>query len=274
MRSMKQNLIPSVTSDAGLCLTLANWQEVKVHAASYSLEQLLYKPGKDCLTKIVDIKNYLAFPGVLVFNALSLTANKEGFYRLKSPYDGATITLTLLDILELIQQLKPNAVLLPKNIKYDPSLFGADWNHSIVPFFHVDAVDMHNRDSSYGIYFHVESTTLDWNQLEQWSFLPRYVVGSFKPQFIQELRHHGIDFIETDKPAQDALRGIVYSCSGTIDLADQNTRMTFEVIDAECLCPTCTQKLTQAYLHHLLMHTPLLCQRFLIQHNLFYVQNS
>ncbi len=60
----------------------------------------------------------------------------------------------------------------------------------------------------------------------------------------------------------------MYSISGPIDLRLSSERMNFNVLDPNCSCPTCTQKLTRAYLHHLLQHTPLLCQRFLILHNI------
>lgn len=274
MFAATQNFIPILTSEAGLCLTAKNWQEVNVTAASYSLERLLYKPGQDVLKKITDIGHYLAWPGFIIFNGMSLVVNKEGFFILKSPYDGSKIKLTFFDLLELIQHLNPKAVILPKNIMNDFPQFWEHWNRSIFPFFHQNDVGKQNISQSYGVYFNAEASKLDWEQLAHWSNIPRYVIGSFEPGLIQELRHKGVEFIESDEPAKAALHGKVYTQSGTIDLTNLSTQMQFETIDAECICPTCSQQFTRAYLHHLLQHTPLLCQRFLIQHNVFYVQDT
>lgn len=270
MFAVAQNFIPSLNSEAGLCLTKENWQEVNVTTASYSLEQLLYKPGQDILKKITDIRHYLAWSGAIVFNAISLTANREGFFVLKSPYDGSKIKFQFFDLLELIQHLNPKAVILPKNIIKDFPQFWEYWNNSIFPFFHVDDVEKQSISQSHGVYFHGD----ELSNLNHWSGVPRYVIGNFEPGFIQDLRHQGVEFIETDEPAKAALQGKVYSRSGSIDLTDFKTQMQFETIDSECACPTCNQQFTRAYLHHLLQHTPLLCQRFLIQHNVFYVQNT
>lgn len=271
MFAVTQNFIPILTSEAGLCLTAKNWQEVNVSVASYSLESLLYKPGMDVLKKITDIGRYLAWPGYIIFNGMSLVVNKEGLFVLKSPYDGSKIKFTLVDLLELIQHLNPTAVMLPKNIMNDFPQFWDHWNCSIFPFFHENDVEKQNTNQSYGIYFNIEVSKLDWQQLAHWSNIPRYVIGNFEPRLIQELRHQGVAFIETDEPAKAALQGKVYTQSGTIDLTDLNIQMQFEPIDAKCICPTCSQQFSRAYLHHLLQHTPLLCQRFLIQHNVFYL---
>ncbi|ARM34919.1 tRNA-guanine transglycosylase [Legionella longbeachae] len=274
MFAVTQNYIPILTSEAGLCLTSKNWQEVNVTAASYSLESLLCKPGIEVLKKITDIGHYLACPGFVIFNGMSLVVNKEGLVVLKSPYDGSKIKVTLFDLLELIQHLNPKAVILPKNILNNVPQFWDHWNGSIFPFFHQNDVEKQNISQPYGIYFNAENSKLDWEQLARWPNIPRYISGSFEPGYIQELTHQGVEFVETDEPAKDALQGKVYTQSGAIDLTDLNTQMQFEPIDAKCICPTCSQQFTRAYLHHLLQHTPLLCQRFLIQHNVFYVQNN
>ena len=261
-----QNFIPVLTSEAGLCLTMANWHEVKITAASYSLEQLLYKPGQDVLEKISDLALYLACPGTVVINAMSLIANKEKVYVLKSTYDGSRIKLTSERLIELIHHLKPNAVILPKNILRDFPKIWDNWDDAIVPFIDVNDLKKHEVVKSHGVYFNVLDE-LNWEQLDQWSHLARYMIGRFDPELIKRLRDKGIEFIETDEPTQAATQGKVYSQIGTVDLTDSKTQMQFEMIDAECGCPTCSQQFTRAYLHHLLQHTPLLCQRFLIQHN-------
>ena len=77
----------------------------------------------------------------------------------------------------------------------------------------------------------------------------------------------GFECIESDKPAADALQGIIYTQTGTFNLLDEDNREAFSALDAECDCPTCRAGYTRAYLHHLLQHTPLLAQRFLMMHN-------
>lgn len=83
------------------------------------------------------------------------------------------------------------------------------------------------------------------------------------------IHYAGVEYIESDKPALDGYNGIVYEASGTFCIQDEAQRLQFEIIDTSCACPTCSQGFTRAYLHHLFQHTPLLCQRLLIQHNSF-----
>lgn len=75
-------------------------------------------------------------------------------------------------------------------------------------------------------------------------------------------------FVESDVWASDACEGKVYTSSGIINLNESLFSNDFNVIDSNCLCPTCQQQFTRAYLYHLLRNTPLLCQRLLIQHNI------
>ena len=89
---------------------------------------------------------------------------------------------------------------------------------------------------------------------------------------MQDLIKAGVQIVESDKPASDACSGVVYSSEGDISILDATFEMQFEPIDAGCECPTCSQQFTRAYLHHLLQHTPLLCQRLLVQHNVHYCQ--
>lgn len=264
------NFIPIASSEAGLCLTADNWHQSKSTALSYSLEFLLHKPGLELLRKITDLPRYLGWSGQVVLNAQALTATREGIYILKSPYDGSKIQITVSELIELIQHLKPDAVILPQNIlKNCPTLWGR-WSDSITPFIYVD--DLHNAQvpCAHGVYFNYTNESV-LNQLDHWSHLPIYALGTFDAESMQRVRARGIKFIESDEPANKALNGTVYSKSGVVDLTQSSSSMIFEPIDPECVCPTCSQQLTQAYLNHLLHHTPLLAQRFLIQHNVYWM---
>ncbi|MFT4058311.1 MAG: queuine tRNA-ribosyltransferase [Legionella sp.] len=262
-----QNIISVATSEAGLCLTTENWQEAKVDALSYSLEFLLHKPGYKVLQKIVSLAHYVGWSKTLILNAASLKANREGVYHLKSPYDGSKTKLSAQELLVLIHHLNPEMVLLPKNIYQDYPQMWEDWQSSTFPFMHADDLSQQMIPYEHGVYFDETMRA----QLEQWSHLPRYVMGALDESLIHQLRSQGIKLIESDEPAKAALHGQVYSQLGMVDLTDKVTEMQFEIIDTDCVCPSCIQKFTKAYFYHLLQNTPLLCQRFLIQHNLFWM---
>ena len=76
-------------------------------------------------------------------------------------------------------------------------------------------------------------------------------------------------FSPSDQPAYDALQGLVYQGARCFSITAPDERLNDELIDNHCQCETCSQGFTRAYLHHLYTQTPLLCQRFLIQHNVF-----
>lgn len=273
MLTAVQNFIPVMSSEAGLCLTAENWQEAKVTALSYSLEVLLQKPGFEVLKKITNISVYLGWSKTLVLNAMTLTANREGIYHLKSPYDGSKMKLSASELIELVLHLKPEAVILPRNILKDCPNIWNTWPESITAFLHVDDLQLAELTQAHGVYFNnFDESKLA--ELELWKHLPCYVSGTISIELIQHLHSKEIEFIETDEPARLAMQGQVYNQAGMVDLTHSDTEMNFEVIDPNCTCTTCSAKLTQAYFHHLLQHTPLLCQRFLIQHNVYWIENN
>ncbi|MDR3503802.1 MAG: tRNA-guanine transglycosylase [Legionella sp.] len=269
MLATAQNYIPIGTSEAGLCLTAENWQEAKVSTLSFSLEFLLYKPGIALLKKIPSLSKYLGWSGAIILNASSLKANREGTYLLKSPFDGSKTKVTAVELVELIQHLNPDAVILPKKILQDCPQIWTILNESIMRFFNAEELSQHQLTQEHGVYFSDANDSL----LAQWANVPRYVMGDFNAESIRHLRTQGVEFIETDEPVKAAFHGKVYSQQGEIDLTNKVTEMQFEIIDSACTCPVCTQQFTKAYFHHLIEHTPLLCQRFLIQHNVFWMAN-
>ncbi|WP_058534725.1 tRNA-guanine transglycosylase [Legionella saoudiensis] len=268
MLATTQSYIPVGTSEAGLCLTAANWQEAKVNTLSFSLEFLLYKPGIALLKKI-SLSKYLGWSGAIILNASSLSANREGTYLLKSPFDGSKTKLSAMELVELIVHLNPDAVILPKKILQDCPQLWTILKKSIMPFFNAEELSQYQPSQEHGVYFHETDASL----LEKWAQVPRYVMGDFNAESINHLRAQGVEYIETDAPVNAAFNGKVYSRQGEIDLTNKVTEIQFEPIDSTCTCPVCTQQFTKAYFHHLIEHTPLLCQRFLIQHNVFWMAN-
>lgn len=89
--------------------------------------------------------------------------------------------------------------------------------------------------------------------------------------FWQSLDLHWSDTIPecTDVPAAQGLAGFFITASGYESISAEEFSNAFTPLAADCSCPVCTQGLTRAYLHHLYAHTPLLAQRFLVQHNIF-----
>jgi len=93
------------------------------------------------------------------------------------------------------------------------------------------------------------------------------------------------DFVsEHDKPAVDAFQGVIYESPSLLrqaslkqiasySLLEPRNAIDFSSLAQDCACPTCQGGATRAYLHHLLQHTPLLAQRLLIMHNVFFVMN-
>ena len=208
-------MMPIFTTPAGRCLTAKNWREAGVQRACFYLEALLVKPGLAYLKTLPDWTMYSGWDGDWVLNASLPTPNSEGQYVICSPYDGARVSCSMQDIVDIVLHLKPQGVILPE---------GQD-------------------------------------------------VGELAT-VTQILSVTDDNAIASNAPAEDACQGIVYGSEGDIHLRNKIYSTQFEPIDSQCHCPSCEQSLTRAYLHHLLEHTPLLCHRFLIQHNLYYKYKS
>lgn len=246
------HFIPVLTSEAGSCLTLQNWQEVGIERVSYWLDALLIKPGYNLLSSLNKLASYTGWQGDIVLNALLPTANAEGIYTLRSSYDGSRVRLSNQDLFSLIKQLQPNWVILPPG-------FVTYLNHQQLAF-----------PESIKVFISANESLPN-------SHLP--VFGSYSSSDIGLLLNPKGDnnnnyWFETDKPAQDAMEGNLYSAQGVIAILEPEKANEHIKIDNQCCCPTCRQNFTRAYLHHLLIHTPLLAQRFLIQHNVYYAKTN
>lgn len=241
--------IPSVTTAAGASLTAKNLSDAGIHWVSLNLTSLLVKPGYSVLTALKNLQQYADWGKNIILDASSLTANKNGKYKIRSSYDGSFIEHTEDEILNLLVSLKPNICLLPgdiaieNSIRFTPKVLlfdGVNWNEFL-----------HNLSI----------------------YSAPYVIGDFTQQQMLEIAEHKVLAIQSDKPAQDAVHGIVYLMDGNLALQDSQFELDFRQIDHGCNCPTCAQKFTRAYLHHLFTQTPLLCQRLLIQHNFYHCQS-
>ncbi len=103
------------------------------------------------------------------------------------------------------------------------------------------------------------------------------LVTALKPDYItaskdfEELEGKAHALKENNQPAEDALEGIIYTKTAQFFLRDKQYEKAFISLEERCKCSTCKAGLTRAYLHHLYQHTPLLCQRFLVMHNLWVI---
>ncbi|KTC81552.1 hypothetical protein [Legionella brunensis] len=260
--------IPVLTTEAGSCLTLANWQEIGVRGLSYQLETLLLKPGVSLLKILPNLRSYIDWEGFIVLNASLPPANKQGIYSIRSPYDGSVLRIAKEEVCSLIKQLEPDMVILPP-----------DFDLSQLPSFPQTIktwITPNNKsEQNFGWYLPYEEsmslTSLQEN-MANYCNKPIYLVGNYDCGQLAALADDSF-FIESNLPAQNAILGKVYSGTEMIDLLNDEMTHQHTVIDESCQCPTCQQQFTRAYLHHLIAQTPLLCRRFLIQHNAYYYQN-
>ena len=275
MGSNKLTIVPVLTTPAGSCLTGENWQAAGIHTASYHLSALLMKPGFEALKTFSQLAPYVGWEDKLILNAALTARDKEGRYALRSEYDGSRAFYTLEDILALVNTLQPNMVILPMGVSENNNAWQT-LPDKIFPFFSVtDLPKITDQIRPYGVYV-VYDKTISLSDfllaLKPYQSIPCYVMGDISLALMKELAHHQVTFVESDSPAREAYVGHVYSARGILKLEEHDYAKQFEVIDTLCKCPVCKQKFTKAYLHHLLEQTPLLCQRYLIQHNLYYCE--
>lgn len=268
----KTKWVPVINSEAGLSLTSLNWQEAMVDTVVYYIDSLLLKPGLKLLKEISTFSEYIDVPQTIIINASRLKANKEGVITLVSPYDGSKVRITLKEVIALINHLKPHCAILPPNIVRDYPDLWLNWDRQIKPFLLFEDLE-NNQEQEQNIYFNL-SQKIDIPHFDSYKNFEIYVQGDLSFEVIKNLQSEGVDYIESDLPAKDGLEGLVYNKDTVISIKEESYSLDFEPISQNCACPTCSAPLSRAYLHHLYLHTPLLCQRFLIQHNAWIVQNT
>lgn len=263
--------IPLITTPAGLSLTMANWESTSTTEGAYQLQNLLVKPGLEVLNKINNLKNYNRWYGKIILDA-NLNAAQQDCYKFYSPYNGSLICIKTAKLLPLICQLQPNIVLLPFDVSPQNILFPTN----IIPVFNLAHATSILCNKFY--YFaHQAGDPFDivLTHLKKYPIQLKFLYGEFNfLEFIQ-LAKYNINIV-SDTPARYGIMGLVYNqntTSGLLNILDVAMAEQQIVIDENCHCPTCRQKFTRAYLHYLFTHTPLLCHRFLVQHNIFYINN-
>jgi len=259
------NYIPVLSSQAGASLTQANWQEAGISTAAFHLDELLMKPGLEILQQVVDLHTFTGWKGKLVLNCTFEVPEKEGNYVFRSRYDGSKITFSVETLFEIIQRLNPDSVLLPANSGVYYQQFWQHLNKGMRLYFAADD-RVNSPVQRYLAYLPSQTFTQYLHQLEQ---LPQgtYLLGSFDYFQLKTLLALSRYFVESDSPAADGLIGKAWLEEEILNLPDTGYSNQHQPLFVDCHCRTCKQHFSRAYLHHLILHTPLLCQRLIIQHN-------
>lgn len=235
---MKTHYVPIVTSAAGSTLTSRNLQDLEIEYICVELSHLLMKPGFDILKSFTSLRRFFGWSNGLILNSALNWHSKTQTFCVKSSYDGRKITLNITEYIELLLLLKPDFVILPNT---------------------TNAVKHHllNALVKHVTVLELQQDTLNANHLSV-----TYHDGKSNQYLI------------SDHEATMGLDGHVYQQDAVINLYDKQYQLAFEIIEQSCNCSSCQQQLTLAYFHHLISHTPLLCQRLLIMHNIWHVKNK
>jgi queuine tRNA-ribosyltransferase len=118
---------------------------------------------------------------------------------------------------------------------------------------------------------------IDVNQFSQWidslkadlviwsDALPDGVLKTPKISAEEINKHYHL----SNQPAEWGFKGIVIAPDQQhYSILDSQFEQDFRLLSENCDCQTCKAGFTRSYLHHLLQHTPLLAQRFLVIHNI------
>jgi queuine tRNA-ribosyltransferase len=271
---MRLTFVPSLSTNAGQCLTLADWDNAQATILSYQLDKLLMKPGIEILQQISTLRHYFPWSNHWVLNACFLNCDTIGNYYCRSIYDGTLIKLSVKLLVDII--INPDHVLLPVG---SSRYFQEFWQQlpGDIHFYFSLADDFSTINDSKKSIIKYYLTTDMWPSIVQ--IVKSYPQVVFILSEINLITLHKIFtslrsdvqpiFIESNKPADDGMKGIIYKGHALVNLLDKALSNCHQILDNTCQCQTCCQQLTYAYLHHLLQHTPLLAQRFLIQHNIY-----
>ncbi|STX51885.1 queuine tRNA-ribosyltransferase [Legionella busanensis] len=262
--------IPLLSSQAGSCLTFANWQNAGAKIVAYQLDELLVKPGLPVLQKLTHLQDYLAWSGDLVLNALLKPVNAKGVYEIRSSYDGQLVQISVLELSSLIKTLKPNKVLLPLGSAPYFKQFWQPLLAEIELYLHFE--EAKDDITTTGYYYSFTEQPFDYLYKNLPKFNKLYLIGAFQLHEMQLLLQNNYS-VQSNLPAEDGMQGVFYDEKEKFNILEQTFEQDYQTLKHNCQCETCNRQLTRAYLHHLLQHTPLLAQRYLIQHNVYYCQN-
>lgn len=240
--------VPILNSLAGASLTLANWEETNTKIAAFYLNDLLIKPGLAVLQSLKSLKEYLAWPHQLVLNLSLLKLNKAEEVSLRSPYDGSLIKIAKADLFKLLKNLDADFFILPEGF---------------------DELELPSKISNYFSYDKKTGFSEFYEKIKISKAELTYVAGNFDLDELNQLKKIGPIWVESNSPSDSAIHGHIYDDKQDFLISKSDMAEQYEPLSKACGCPTCQAGFTRAYLHHLYSQTPLLCQRYLLQHNIF-----
>lgn len=101
---------------------------------------------------------------------------------------------------------------------------------------------------------------------------PRYLMGVGRPENILEAIDRGIDMFDCVMPTRNARNSYLFTSQGVLNMRNTAFKESFEPLDPDCNCFTCTNH-TRAYLRHLFIAGEILAYELASIHNLhFYLQ--
>jgi queuine tRNA-ribosyltransferase len=109
-------------------------------------------------------------------------------------------------------------------------------------------------------------TITGWVSAELPEDKPRHMLGISEPDDLFTCVENGADTFDCVSPSRVARNAAVYSRDGRFNVNTAASRQSFEPIDAECDCYTCTHY-TRAYLHHLFKAREMLAATLCTIHN-------
>lgn len=92
---------------------------------------------------------------------------------------------------------------------------------------------------------------LDWTMPELDYTKPNHLLGIGDLESIEEIIKRGIDTFDSSHPTKCARHGLLFTHQGNIKITQSKHSASFEPIDSQCQCFTCTSY-TRSYLHHLI----------------------
>jgi queuine tRNA-ribosyltransferase len=267
--------IPILSTEAGSALIASDWASVGVQTVSYYLDALLMKPGLAVLNQLPSLASYVGGSMRLVLNGGTLLDGPDSTYQVISQYDGSKQRYSLETILDLVEALQPEVFILPRGAGPLACQRLSETIRLVISLDEFSGVA--DKDRYAGFFVREQDPDVLFNRIQSIDSNLKdkivYVMGAVNASMHQRLLTAGVRWIESNRPAQDALAGQFYSSEGECSITDASMEMAFEPLDAVCACSTCRSDLTRAYLHHLYEQTPGLCQRFLALHNAFKIRS-
>lgn len=102
---------------------------------------------------------------------------------------------------------------------------------------------------------------------------PRYLMGVGRPQDIVEAVRRGIDMFDCVMPTRNARNGFLFTREGTLRIRNAKFANDTRVIENDCVCYTCANGFSRAYLRHLDRCNEILGCQLATLHNLhFYLR--